>query len=293
MAKADITISAIMLILVALISITLLLGLFGTKLPSFARDLYCKTIFIVHSSTFVPQSIRQDESYCNKQNLLCKHSAESEVFTISRFNSSTTVVLNFTDSHNITLSLNISGLQLLGGSLKLSSLEPSENLTVKGLASLAELNEQNSPFTVDLYPAINRTMRQCTQDSNNCTLNITFDADSGNAVLHDIAIQHRACAVEKTVLAEMLACWMRAYYGSAPKGFGCCLVEIPASCALPAAITEASITELLNATPGACDVLPNNDYGCGGSNKIEMQKNITSAGSDVLIEFKNKMIVVS
>jgi hypothetical protein len=62
--KADISINMIMVIVISIISIVMLLGIFSTKLPTFAKSIYCKTFFYVHSATFVPKEIRQDQSFC-------------------------------------------------------------------------------------------------------------------------------------------------------------------------------------------------------------------------------------
>lgn len=70
MRNGEITINVIMVMFISIVSIGLLLGLFSTKLPSFAKSIYCKTFFFIHSSTFMPKSVRQDQSYCNSQQAL-------------------------------------------------------------------------------------------------------------------------------------------------------------------------------------------------------------------------------
>jgi len=64
MRKGNMPINVILVMLVALISISLLIGLFMTKVPNFAKGIYCNTFFHLHSATFVPDAIRQDQSYC-------------------------------------------------------------------------------------------------------------------------------------------------------------------------------------------------------------------------------------
>lgn len=70
MKKADISITTIFVIVITIISILLLLGLFSTKLPTFAKEIYCKTFFYVHSSVFVPRALRADQTYCYYQKRL-------------------------------------------------------------------------------------------------------------------------------------------------------------------------------------------------------------------------------
>ncbi|MBD3203295.1 hypothetical protein GF327_03310 [Candidatus Woesearchaeota archaeon] len=62
--KADLTINTIFVILVTIISIILLLGIFSTKLPVFAKKIYCKTFFFIHSATFIPKDMRADQDFC-------------------------------------------------------------------------------------------------------------------------------------------------------------------------------------------------------------------------------------
>jgi len=68
MKKASMPINVILVMLVAIISISLLIGLFMTKVPDFSKGIYCKTFFHLHSATFVPDAIRQDQSYCKLEN---------------------------------------------------------------------------------------------------------------------------------------------------------------------------------------------------------------------------------
>ncbi|MBU0758041.1 MAG: hypothetical protein KKF44_08270, partial [Nanoarchaeota archaeon] len=62
--KGDLTINMIFVILITIISIVLLLGVFSTKLPTFAKSIYCKTFFYIHSSAFIPKNMRADQDYC-------------------------------------------------------------------------------------------------------------------------------------------------------------------------------------------------------------------------------------
>jgi len=68
MRKASMPINVILVMLVALISISLLIGLFMTKVPDFSKGIYCNTFFHLHSATFVPDAIRQDQAYCKLEN---------------------------------------------------------------------------------------------------------------------------------------------------------------------------------------------------------------------------------
>lgn len=64
--KGDIAINLVLIIVIAVISIFLLIGLFATKLPGFSKSLYCKTFFHVYSKTFVPSGLRVDPEYCQE-----------------------------------------------------------------------------------------------------------------------------------------------------------------------------------------------------------------------------------
>jgi hypothetical protein len=70
MKKGEIAINTMMVILITIISIILLLGIFSTKLPTFSKSIYCKTFFFIHSSTFVPKSLRAEQDYCKENELL-------------------------------------------------------------------------------------------------------------------------------------------------------------------------------------------------------------------------------
>ncbi|MBN1501934.1 hypothetical protein JW930_00180 [Candidatus Woesearchaeota archaeon] len=70
MKKGDISITTVFIIFITLASILLLLGLFSTKLPTFAKEMYCKTFFYIHSSVFIPKNFRAEQSYCLDTKLL-------------------------------------------------------------------------------------------------------------------------------------------------------------------------------------------------------------------------------
>ncbi len=76
--KGDITINVIMVLLITIVSILLLLGIFSAKLPTFAKSIYCKTFFFIHSSSFIPQAIRQDQTYCSQGLFLDKRILTNE-----------------------------------------------------------------------------------------------------------------------------------------------------------------------------------------------------------------------
>jgi len=64
--KANIPIETMIVLFVAVISVALLIGLFSSKIPGFSKALYCKTIYHIHSASFIPSSIRQSQTYCEK-----------------------------------------------------------------------------------------------------------------------------------------------------------------------------------------------------------------------------------
>ncbi|MBN2422392.1 hypothetical protein JXB41_04130 [Candidatus Woesearchaeota archaeon] len=70
MKKADLAINTVFVILVTIISIILILGIFSTKLPGFAKGIYCKTFFYIHSAAFIPKGLRADQNYCISENAL-------------------------------------------------------------------------------------------------------------------------------------------------------------------------------------------------------------------------------
>jgi len=78
MKKASLPINMILVMFIAVVSISLLIGLFVTKVPGFNKGIYCKTFFHLHSATFVPESIRQDQSYCAIENNLDVHILTNE-----------------------------------------------------------------------------------------------------------------------------------------------------------------------------------------------------------------------
>jgi len=78
MKKGSLPINIILVLFIAVVSISLLIGLFVTKVPGFTKAIYCKTFFHLHSATFVPDTIRQDQSYCAIENNLDVHILTNE-----------------------------------------------------------------------------------------------------------------------------------------------------------------------------------------------------------------------
>ncbi|MCX6710352.1 MAG: hypothetical protein NTV63_05385, partial [Candidatus Woesearchaeota archaeon] len=68
--KGDIAINAVMIGLITIASIFLLLMLFSLRMPAFAKQMYCKTFFHLHSASFMPEALRQDQDYCREQTAL-------------------------------------------------------------------------------------------------------------------------------------------------------------------------------------------------------------------------------
>ncbi|MBN1157272.1 hypothetical protein JXA85_06635 [Candidatus Woesearchaeota archaeon] len=278
--KADIAVTTIAVLFITIISILLLLSLFGMKLPGFAKDIYCKTIFVVFRSGM--EEGGEADTYCSRELLINVNVIEREQAFLYDFADGGQVKRLQQSPAVMMLSVPKSALLYSYMTLK-TDTDTDVNMILDpgGIAlDIALLGDEAKE--IYFSEELNGSLMSCTADP--CLVNISLDF-LGTLKVYDLNISYEKCFVENQIIASMLACWKKAGYGKYAKDIMCDELSLLNDC--PA--VEVNETIILNEIKkqGLDKTLPEENT------MVKLRK--VSSGTNLLVEYssKDKLIRVS
>jgi hypothetical protein len=298
LARGEFSINMVFILLITIISITLLISMFGYKLPGFGKDLYCKTFFHVYSSTMIPQGMRVDKRYCNigpAIGVVELAPIEDRLLTFADGSESKQVV-------NEILNVQLDSKNVTFASISFSVFDNdprSVDVDVGGDGSVEDsftLTIANTPYEADLTDAV----RSYVEQTGNLIVPIAVIDSAGLGMqVHELKVDQLRFFPHEQLVGGMLACWELAEYGRLQEDLVCVEITIPndfKSSGMDTIIDESEITKVLVESEG-CDILPNpdGDPSCGDENSIDWYILDLKDVSNILIEYNSlrKSIVVS
>lgn len=288
--KGDITIDAMFGAFIGLVTIILLVSFFSLQMPTFAKEIYCKTFFYVASASFMPSGIRQDSSYCREFSMLeTEYVKPQKVFvkTISEGSSSKLIKLYPAGWEQLEILLPENrtiedfSFSAMGNLSNFSAgiCGPPDDWNV---SQMVPSRKYSSPK--DMLKSAKECASKCS--SFPCPITLNISGENGIVVISDISLAYRKCLLEEEIASNILACWEKANRGQYSKGIKCKALVV-SNCETTG-ISEQSITEYLK-QQGLCRIIGNtgSDPECGESDDILWEiVNLKPDGS-VLIEFVN------
>ncbi|MFH1398723.1 MAG: hypothetical protein ABIG95_01270 [Candidatus Woesearchaeota archaeon] len=297
MSKADISINLIMMALITIVSISLLIGVFGTKLPGFGKEIYCNTFFYVGSSSMMPSSIRVEQNYCNKGSVI-------DVIRLRQYPDY--INLFDTGDESVRIKKGVLYIVLSTKSVKDASVSfsvftvPQTDVRVDvGADGVWDFRiELNKSETAVLN--ITKSVNNFLKGSSDFKLPIRVESiDNSEVVVHDLYVVYDAFFAVEEIVGSMISCWQIAEQGRGSQDILCYEVVVPKDFKNTAAdtkISEADITAFL-IKEGLCDALANNDVDnrCGDQDSITWNLLELKDTSNILVEYDadSKKIVVS
>ncbi len=281
MARAEISISLIFTGLIAIISITLLLGIFGAKLPGMGKQLYCSTVFKIQKSTYVPVSIRADPSYCKSTKTLRSHLVVPIIASITRFSDGWGVKRL---SSTGTIKVMLPNATFINATLSLSASSTDVSLDFWSDGNDYSFTSLNSEKNITFIENLTQGLPSCT--SFPCTMKI--DVNTGGAVIiRNLNITYSKCFFEEELVAASLACWKSANYGDYSRNLSCDELMVSSRCR-PAIVTKNSFDETLKRA-NAEETLP--------PAKVEFMPSadriLIEPSQNYLVEFSSGKITIS
>ncbi len=281
--KADISVDIIFTFIILIFSIFLLLALFSSRLSGFSKELYCKTVFYVHSSSFIPARYRQKPSFCEYTNTLKTVTIEPKENTLSSFNTSQgeydKLTCNSSQPVFLTYSLDASHVDEFKFSVRLSELKPT-NL------SISFCNKTESFILREGISTISLSKKNFLDCSNNSI--ITFLINSDNPVqIYSPILKFEKCPTNDFIVAQLLNCWAKFNHGSYGKSQICEALALSNKCP-EFESSEENITKILKKN-NLCAVLPNKDYdNCGSEDKLTYNITKIRHNMNYIIKFNAK-----
>lgn len=291
--RGDISISLIMILFITIVSITLLIGVFGTKLPGFGKELYCRTFFHVYSSTFIPSKIRVDQSYCKEEAFMGFTWLNKEVNYITSFSDGG----NSKNVSNDLVYIQLETDSVVSAFMSMSVLDDTtQNIEIDvgddGVDFSFDLNSSDSPEVINFTDSLNSYLASSSQ------LLVPIMVSGNNVVLHELGIEYEKYFVKEEILANIIACWQLAELGKSSKDMLCSEIIIPEELrgSTHMVVSEEDITDMLMEEE-LCNIFSNNDVNpdCGDENNLEWGINDISNIFDISIEYKasERKVVVS
>ena len=282
----ELSIQIVFTVLIVIISVIFLTALFSKNLTGFAREIYCKTVFHVTSSVFIPKPFRQDSQFCKYENYFETKTITPEEFLITKFPEGSTIKeidFSFEEKQNITFkikpkmikefSLNFFSNENM--SITLSICNKTKNIKI------TENSEHQEKFKADYFEECNQT-----------ELFVELNSSSGTLTLKNPKMVYDDCMLEKQIISNILACWQKTKQGRYSKDIICLQLIVPKFCD-DEKTSESSITRIIK-EQGLCHIIGNNDYGCGEEDNLEYNLNLITSRTNIMIEYnadKRKIIV--
>ncbi len=287
--RGAISLEVIFIIIITLTSIALLLALFSKNLSGFSRAVYCKTVFYVHSSDFIPVEYRQDPQYCKYSLFMNMKVISPQTEYISAFlpDKKREIINNFTEK-NLSFTFDIPAYKIEDLNFKIKQ-DKIRNLDLKFCNKSHKIRIKDKLSYIKLD---RREFSKCNKTLNNFVLNIS--GSSEYAKLSNLRITYSKCYPNEEILSHILACWERVNYGNYAKNKICEQFILSKDCQ-EVSTSEEDITKLL-VKNDVCNILGNNDtLNCGEENNLDYRPKKIEHNQNYIIEFdsKNKRIVVS
>jgi hypothetical protein len=278
--KGDLAITTIAVIFITIISIVLLLALFGMKLPGFAKDIYCKTIYVVFRSGIDEGG--EADTYCKRELSMNVNVIESEQEFLYDFSEGNQVKrLKESGTINITVPKS----RLIDSRMILKSeTDTTINMTFNpgGIILDIPLLAGNEPHEINFTSVLNESMMNCEPDP--CTINISLNF-SGILKAYNLNISYEKCFVENQIIASMLACWKKSSLGKLNKNIMCDTLTLSNDCP-EAELSKNKTVEIMEEQNINLALPPA---------KIDWKLKKAAHGMNILVEYdsKNRQIRVS
>jgi hypothetical protein len=293
--KADITINTIFFAFLGVITILFLLSFFSLQLPTFAKQVYCKTFFYLRSSTFMPLGIRQEQNYCREFSAMdFSEVIPRQVYIREFYPAKRTEFLAFSSKENKSVSIFFEkNITLTRGSFMLSG--NSSDVTVYLCNFSAEIKKgklapEREYSTGNIASGIKSCLSKCV--SFPCAVGIEIESAEGSLSAFSLSIEQKECVLNDEIASNIAACWEKANFGMSKEKM-ICKALIIRKCT-SSAVNESTVTETLK-EKGVCAIIGNSDYNCGESDNILWQGSTFGQENTVMIEYspESKAIIVS
>ncbi|MEM2121357.1 MAG: hypothetical protein QXU20_01720 [Candidatus Woesearchaeota archaeon] len=285
--RGELSVQIVFSVVIVIISIMFLIALFSKNLTGFARELYCKTVFYVHSSIFIPKAFRQDPQFCKYETGFKTKTIEPIELMIDRFEDGSKIKeLDFSNEkkQNITFNIKTKMIKQLilnfssnkNMSFSLSICNKTKNIEIK------ENSEKQEKFNSEYFD-------ECYLDK----LIIELNSSSGLLVIKNPKLIYEDCMLEKQLVANIINCWQETKQGTYSKDIICLQLVVPKFCD-DEKTSESSITRMLKEQE-LCHIIGNKDYGCGEEDNIDYELNVITSRTNIMLEYKadDKKIIVS
>lgn len=300
--KADIAINTIFVVALSIISILFLIFVFSTKFSTFGKDIYCKTFFYIHSSTFMPESLRAEKSYCQENKGFRTEQITREIEHLNTFgDGKSSMIIKKSPAQNFLRLPKDAEVTSFKYSL-------SSNSDVENMFIAIYVGDLSKNFTVDVplfnpklspssfggeYSAagFNSYISECTNDF--CDIPLRIYLNGTDLKIFNIDVTYKKCFVEEHIIAEAVACYKEVNFGEYTKDKICVELSISPTCQKKY-MDQAEATAILQ-RDGYCEVLPNSDYDCGESDALNWDIGTELPGHNVMVKFNSltKQIEVS
>ncbi len=279
MDRSEIGVSVIFILLISVVSITLLIALMARQLPSFGKELYCSTLFHIFGTSLAPESVRADQSYCQKQAYLDVH----------RITPRQTYIDSFADNRpskqisDDVVYIELTAKNVTSAFMNISNFEDSEKDVI------VDVGENSIDFGFVLQPHSSRSLNFTDQLnqylSGSQTQRVPIRIGGQNIVLHDLLVNYTRYFVEEEILAAIINCWQLSEFGKSNQDIYCSEIVVPE---IQPNISENNITRLL-VKENLCHVFSNNDSinDCGDSNQLDWKVDINNV-SNILVEYNSQ-----
>ncbi|MGB9748619.1 MAG: hypothetical protein ACP5H9_04590 [Candidatus Woesearchaeota archaeon] len=285
--NGELSIQIIFAVVIVVISIMFLTALFSRNLTGFAREIYCKTVFYVHSSVFIPKTFRQDSQFCKYEGAFETRTIKPKEIFLERFDDGSMFkMLNFSDSKKQNLTFNIKPEKIRELALNFSS---EANISF----SISFCKKTNHIKVIDNVESQIMLKKSDFEECNATNLILELNSSSGTLLVKNPRIAYEECFLEQELLAHILACWDKTKKGSYAKNIICFQIVVPKFCE-DEKTSESSITRVIK-EQGLCYIIGNNDYGCGEEDNIEYNLKLITSRTNIMIEYdaEKKKIIVS
>ncbi len=294
--KANIAIDTLFIILISIISIFLLLSLFSLQVPVFAKEMYCKTFFYIHSSTFIPRALRQDQDYCKEFQAMENYVVKPKSYFIREFSDGErTKKLVFDGKKDYIVKIRING------NLTLSYID----FSISGNTNYVRFdacNDGNFGWNLtELIPEkefrpnnlFSEKFKDCFKMCRSfpCDVPIRISGENGYIIVSNLEVSLLKCFINEELASNIVACWEKANFGDYSKNIICKSLTLKKCNFKSEDVSEAEVTRILK-EKGLCSVIGNSDFDCGDSDNIEFNITRIRPNDIILIEFlKDKKLI--
>ncbi len=286
--KGDLAVDLVFILIILIVSIFFLLALFSNRLTGLSKVLYCKTVFHVQSSSFIPPQFRQDPSYCKWVSLTKSVKIQKEEKEVSSFKINNknfdSITCDPGKVYELNYSINSSDVDEITFRVRKQKEEGVEHINIKTCGKSLLFNISNPISSINLGRQV---FKGCKSN-----LSVHLKADS-KIQLYDLSIKYKECEGNNFIVSQLISCWSQFKYGEYPKDEICEELILSEDCP-EFQSTEANITSILIKN-NLCTVLPNNDSGnCGMRNALIYNVSWIRHKDNYIIKYdaENKRLIV-